>query len=128
MLCIIEYLLKKNPYSTINVMFFILSTFVLIDFASIVLFPNGLYHIKQVWNEWSSSQEAYWIYGNKNNRIYWYIMLLILAWLRYYIFRNKSKLSIVVLSGITIAAMMMVNEHSDNCCGYCRVWFFLFNI
>lgn len=110
MLCIIEYLLKKNPYSTINVMFFILSTFVLIDFASIVLFPNGLYHIKQVWNEWSSSQEAYWIYGNKNNRIYWYIMLLIIAWLRYYIFRNKSKLSIVVLSGITIAAMMMVKS------------------
>lgn len=35
MLCVIEYLLKRTPNSTINIMFFILITFVIIDFASI---------------------------------------------------------------------------------------------
>lgn len=40
MLCVIEYLLKRTPNSTINIMFFILITFVIIDFASL-----GIYSI-----------------------------------------------------------------------------------
>ena len=95
MLCAIEYLLKRTPHSTINIMFFILITFVIIDFASIVLFPNGLYQTEQIWNEWSSSQEAQWIYGNKNNRVYWYALLSIITWLRYF-FNNKSKVMVSV--------------------------------
>ena len=109
MLCAIEYLLKRTPDSTINIMFFILITFVLIDFASIVLFPNGLYQTEQIWNEWSSSQEAHWIYGNKNNRIYWYVLLSIITWLRY-IFNNKSKVMVLITSGISIVAMMLVKS------------------
>ena len=109
MLCAIEYLLKRTPDSTINIMFFILITFVLIDFASIVLFPNGLYQTEQIWNEWSSSQEAFWIYGNKNNRIYWYVLLSIITWLRY-IFNNKSKVMVLITSGISIVAMMLVKS------------------
>lgn len=109
MLCAIEYLLKRTPDSTINIMYFILITFVLIDFASIVLFPNGLYQTEQIWNEWSSSQEAFWIYGNKNNRIYWYVLLSIITWLRY-IFNNKSKVMVLITSGISIVAMMLVKS------------------
>lgn len=109
MLCAIEYLLKRTPDSTINIMFFILITFVLIDFASIVLFPNGLYQTEQIWNEWSSSQEGHWIYGNKNNRIYWYVLLSIITWLRY-IFNNKSKVMVLITSGISIVAMMLVKS------------------
>lgn len=109
MLCAIEYLLKRTPDSTINIMFFILITFVLNDFASIVLFPNGLYQTEQIWNEWSSSQEAFWIYGNKNNRIYWYVLLSIITWLRY-IFNNKSKVMVLITSGISIVAMMLVKS------------------
>lgn len=109
MLCAIEYLLKRTPDSTINIMFFILITFVLIDFASIVLFPNGLYQTEQIWNEWSSSQEAFWIYGNKNNRIYWYVLLSIITWLRY-ISNNKSKVMVLITSGISIVAMMLVKS------------------
>lgn len=109
MLCVIEYLLKRTPNSTINIMFFILITFVIIDFASIVLFPNGLYQTEQIWNEWSSSQEAQWIYGNKNNRVYWYAVLSIITWLRY-VFNNKSKVMVLITSGISIVAMMLVKS------------------
>lgn len=109
MLCAIEYLLKRTPDSTINIMFFILITFVLIDFASIVLFPNGVYQTEQIWNEWSSSQEAHWIYGNKNNRVYWYAVLSIITWLRY-VFNNKSKVMVLITSGISIVAMMLVKS------------------
>ena len=109
MLCVIEYLLKRTPDSTINIMFFLLITFVIFDFASIVLFPNGLYQTEQIWNEWSSSQEAFWIYGNKNNRIYWYVLLSIITWLRY-IFNNKSKVMVLITSGISIVAMMLVKS------------------
>lgn len=109
MLCVIEYLLKRTPDSTINIMFFILITFVVIDFASIVLFPNGLYQTEQIWNEWSSSQEAHWIYGNKNNRVYWYMLLSIVTWLRH-AFNNKSKVMVLMTSGISIVAMILVKS------------------
>ena len=94
-----DYMLKNNQANAVNIMFYILLLFVSLDFFSIILFPNGLYHTSLTWNEWSTSQEAQWIYGNKNNRIYWYIMLLMTAWERY------------VLNSIgTIIAMMIVKS------------------
>ena len=66
-------------------------------------------YIKQIWNEWSSSQEAQWIYGNKNNRVYWYAVLSIITWLRY-VFNNKSKVMVLITSGISIVAMMLVKS------------------
>ena len=80
---VFDYMLKNNQANAVNIMFYILLLFVSLDFFSIILFPNGLYHTSLTWNEWSTSQEAQWIYGNKNNRIYWYIMLLMTAWERY---------------------------------------------
>lgn len=104
-----DYMLKNNQSNAVNIMFYILLLFVSLDFFSIILFPNGLYHTSLVWNEWTTSQEAQWIYGNKNNRIYWYIMLLMTAWERYAL-NGKSKIWPTIISVSTIVAMMLVKS------------------
>lgn len=106
---VFDYMLKNNQANAVNIMFYILLLFVSLDFFSIILFPNGLYHTSLTWNEWSTSQEAQWIYGNKNNRIYWYIMLLMTAWERY-VLNGKSKIWPTLISIGTIVAMMIVKS------------------
>ena len=106
---VFDYMLKNNQANAVNIMFYILLLFVSLDFFSIILFPNGLYHTSLIWNEWSTSQEAQWIYGNKNNRIYWYIMLLMTAWERY-VLNGKSKIWPTLISIGTIIAMMIVKS------------------
>ena len=106
---VFDYILKNNQANAVNIMFYILLLFVSLDFFSIILFPNGLYHTSLTWNEWSTSQEAQWIYGNKNNRIYWYIMLLMTAWERY-VLNGKSKIWPTLISIGTIIAMMIVKS------------------
>ncbi len=106
---VFDYMLKNNQANAVNIMFYILLLFVSLDFFSIILFPNGLYHTSLTWNEWSTSQEAQWIYGNKNNRIYWYIMLLMTAWERY-VLNGKSKIWPTLISIGTIIAMMIVKS------------------
>ena len=79
------------------------------DIFSIIFFPDGLYNTSLVWNEWSTSHVAEWIYGNKNNRIYWYIMLLVTAWERY-ILNGKSKIWPTLIAIGTIVTMMLVKS------------------
>lgn len=106
---VFDYMLKNNQENAVNIMFYILLLFVSLDFFSIILFPNGLYHTSLKWNEWTTSQEAQWIYGNKNNRIYWYIMLLMTAWERH-IINGKSKAWPTVIAIGTIVTMMLVKS------------------
>ena len=76
---LMEHELRQNYNNTVRILFVILFVYVLMDFISILLFPQGLYFAVTDWNEWSSSAQAQWLYGNKNNRIQWYIMLILLA-------------------------------------------------
>lgn len=108
-MCVIDYMFRNKQGKVINIMFYILLLFVSLDFFSIILFPDGLYSTSLKWNDWSTSYEAQWIYGNKNNRIYWYIMLIMIAWERY-IINKKSKLWPVIISVFTILAMILVKS------------------
>ena len=108
-LCVIDYMLKRKQKDITNIIFYILLIFVALDFFSIVFFPDGLYSTSLIWNEWSTTYEAQWIYGNKNNRIYWYIILIMTSWERYVI-NGKSKFGPTVISAITILAMILVKS------------------
>ena len=108
-LCVIDYMLKRKQKDITNIIFYILLIFVALDFFSIVFFPDGLYSTSLTWNEWSTSYEAQWIYGNKNNRIYWYIILIMTSWERYVI-NGKSKFWPTVISIITIFTMILVKS------------------
>lgn len=108
-LCVFDFMLKRKQKDAINIIFFVLSVYVALDFLSIVFFPDGLYHTTLTWNEWSTSYEAQWVYGNKNNRIYWYLILIFISWERY-IINGKSKLEPTIISVITILTMILVKS------------------
>lgn len=76
---------KDDAYETISVLFWIISIFSLINFVTVVLFPDGMYQVVVDWNEWgSTSSSAYWILGYKNSHAFWYLLLELLAALRWY--------------------------------------------
>lgn len=108
-LCVVDHMLKYKQKNVMSIMFYILLFFVALDFLSIIFFPNGLYTTSLTWNEWSTSYEAQWVYGNKNNRIYWYIMLIMLAWERH-VLNKKSKNWPTIISILTIITMLLVKS------------------
>lgn len=56
------------------------------EFFSLILFPNGLYRVETVWNVWGTKTSApYWIFGFKNSQAFWYLLLEILALLKWYL-------------------------------------------
>lgn len=110
-LAVTEWSIKNDTNRSVNTLFGVLLVYTLMDFVSILVFPNGLYFKETIWNEWSSSQYAQWIFGNKNNRAYWYLNLLMLAcWKgtdqRIRFFRSM----LILLLGISLAAMLLVNS------------------
>ena len=80
--------------------------------ASIVLFPNGLYQIDYVWNEWGAKDVMrQWILGNKNSQTVWYLLLLIITYMLFsdaHTSRGKLKNKVILLYTITISFITML--------------------
>lgn len=106
------YLTKENKSDTISILFWIVFFFSMINFGTLLLFPNGIYQKATVWNEWgTTSYSRYWIFGSKNSHAFWYLLLEFLAGLRWYIrpsFNNKALtyicLTVSILSQIILAS------------------------
>lgn len=110
-LAVTEWSVRKDTSRAVNTLFGVLLVYSLMDFASIVLFPNGLYFRETVWNEWSTSKYAQWLFGNKNNRAYWYLNLLLLAGWKMTIKRGYfSDFIMVMLLVMSMAAMLLVDS------------------
>lgn len=104
------YLTKENQYDTISTMFWIVFFFSMLNFTTLLLFPNGMYQISTVWNEWGTTSNAsYWIFGSKNSHAFWYLLLEILAGLRYYIRPSHTNKSLAYLClPISILSQMIL--------------------
>lgn len=108
---VVEWSLRKDTERAVNTLFGVLLVYVLMDFASIVLFPGGLYFKETVWNEWSTSRYAQWIFGNKNNHGYWYLSLLLLGCWKWNKNRTlRGRTIIVMLMGMSMLAMLLLNS------------------
>lgn len=92
----IDYMLRKHTYRAVNILYYIIFVYVLIDFLSVVLFPSGLYKTTIEWNQWSSSEFSQWVFGNKNNHIFWFLALLILAYIRYFLLKTKKRKNMLI--------------------------------
>lgn len=111
-LSVTECFIQKKPKATMNIFLIVILTFVLMDFISIVCFPEGLYQHTYVWNQWSTTYEACWIYGYKNNRIYWYaIMILLVCWR--YINTNMHRLVVIAATVLSLTAMILVESDTS---------------
>ena len=82
-LMLIESYLSYKRNGAVDVIYYVIAFFVLIDIISVILYPAGIYQTITVWNEWSSSSASQWVLGNKNNHIAWYLIAELLAYLKY---------------------------------------------
>lgn len=102
-LLMVEYFMRYRYKSGIHIILFITGVFVVADLISVVAFPNGIYQTATVWNEWSTSYAAQWILGNKNNRIVWYLVAILLVYLNNYYERTFK-------SGLMLYGMILISE------------------
>lgn len=112
LLCAIEWETKKYGKNALKNIWRFLLIILSANTVSIVLFPNGLYQIDYVWNEWGAKDVMrQWILGNKNSQTIWYLLLMILTYILFsdaHISRNKLKNRIVLLYTIAISAITML--------------------
>lgn len=106
------YLTKEDQYDTISTIFWIVFFFAMLNFATLLLFPNGMYQISTVWNEWGTTTYAlYWIFGSKNSHAFWYLLLEILVGLRCYIRPSrKNKILTYLCLPISILSQMILGS------------------
>lgn len=110
-LYVVEWSIKEDTKRAINTLFYVLLAYTLMDFASVLLFPDGIYYKETVWNEWSTSYYAQWIFGNKNNRVYWYLCLLLAAcWKEMYDESGIMRLVLAALCVISLMAAILCNS------------------
>ena len=110
-MALVEFALSKRETFAVNNLFYVLFMFVTLDSLSIVIFPDGLYQSSIVWNEWSTSYNAQWIYGNKNSHVCWFSMLILLSYWRYInSYKLKDKLILFSVLAMSIVAMLIIQS------------------
>ena len=77
---VIDWFSGYNKDGTLKVLWWIIATISLLNFCSLILYPEGISTITYVWNEWGASDEVkQWIVGNKNSQALWYIAFMLLS-------------------------------------------------
>lgn len=98
------FLTKEDKHFVISTMFWIVFAFTMLNFATLILFPDGLYQLTTVWNEWgTTTYSAYWIFGSKNSHAFWYLMLDLLVGLKWYLYpsaNNKLLMYVCLLTSV----------------------------
>ena len=103
---------EKEKYDTVNIMWWFVFVFSLMNFCSLILFPNGLYRVETVWNEWGTKTFApYWIFGYKNSQAFWYLLLEILSLFKWYLRPTKvNKLLTYGCAILAVGAQLLVRS------------------
>ena len=103
---------EKEKYDTVNIMWWFVFVFSLMNFCSLILFPNGLYRVETVWNEWGTKTFAsYWIFGFKNSHAFWYLLLEILSLFKWYLRPTKvNKLLTFGCAILAVGAQLLVRS------------------
>lgn len=75
----IDCLIKRRIKLVLQVLFYYIFAVVLIDFVTVVMYPEGWYFTETVYNEWTTGYNAQWFLGNKNNHTTWYLLAIFLS-------------------------------------------------
>ena len=62
---LVDYMMRNKQTAAVNDLFQIIFLFVVVDFVSLLAFPNGIKQTEYVWNEWSTSYDPIWFFGRK---------------------------------------------------------------
>lgn len=106
----IDFMLQTHRKSAINILFYILLIYIVADFVSVLLFPDGLYFVAREWNQWSTTYSAQWILGNKNNRIFWYLMFLAISYCKFDLLKKKKSIYPAIFSACSVVVVILVQS------------------
>ena len=105
--------IEKEKSDTVNIMWAFIFAFSMMNFFTLILFPNGLYRVETVWNDWGTKTSApYWIFGFKNSQAFWYLLLEILSLLKWYIKPTRKNKIIAYISAIVAVTAQLIVRSS----------------
>ena len=78
---IVEYIIKKNDLEGIVMIKKVLSFYVILNFLSLIIFPNEYYQYSVPW----------WLFGNKNSMFMWLFLANVLTQICLYFNEEKEK-------------------------------------
>lgn len=110
-----ENMLRIHKKQTaINIIYSILFVYVLIDYLSLILYPEGLYFTEVVWNEWYTGRTPNWFLGVKNARWFFYILLMVVSYWKSYIDSNRHMKMIMVILFIISESAAIIEKSSTS--------------
>lgn len=104
--------IEKNDYDTISIMWMFVFAFSVINFISLIAFPNGLYQVETVWNEWGTKTSSrYWVFGFKNSHAFWCLLLELLSALKWYLRpSNTNKILAYICACVAVITQLLVGS------------------
>ena len=117
-LALLEFCINRREKQTFKILLTIISILLLANFITVVLYPSGLYTVETVWNEWSTSERAQWLLGNKNSHGMWAVLGILISFCyinangRFYskITNLKTKIMVYCEIIILVAGLFLVKS------------------
>lgn len=109
----IDFMLQKHKKSAINILFYVLLIYIVADFISVILYPDGLYFVVREVNQWTTKYSAQWILGNKNNRVFWYLMLLAISYCKFDLFKKQKCIYPAILAVCSVVVVILVHSSTS---------------
>lgn len=121
-LCLLcEHLYKSDKRFLINMLTTILAIFILINFVTLIIAPDGLYIESTFVNEWYSFDYRGWFLGQSNNQALYFLLLLVLM-----SYKSSGstmvksmylhKLFVFFISVISIISVLVLNSSTTSFC------------
>ena len=106
-LSVVDNMIERRGESTLIILSRVLGVYILLDFFSLILFPNGLMQEIRVFDIWSSAEDSIWVFGRKNNRMFYYVAEIILLSWRYSVRKNGNRAAVYMIVCISVASAVM---------------------
>ncbi|WP_408071425.1 O-antigen ligase family protein [Butyrivibrio sp. JL13D10] len=114
LLAVIDMQIQSNQQKAIEILYYVVGFFCMVDAASIIFFPDGLYQLTTNWNEWSYSISNYWIFGHKNNHAIWFILFGYLTYLHCTnLKKDKAKIICFFYALISVLSMVIIKSSTS---------------
>lgn len=132
---VIDTMLEKRGEMVLVIISRVLGIYVLLDFLALLFFPNGLIQEARVFDMWSTAYDPIWVFGRKNNRIFYYMIEILLNGWRYTVRRNlhnkilsyvtvfvsltaivleKSSTSLIVIVFVSVSMLIFLSKKERN--------------
>lgn len=114
-LMMLDMSVQKRAYKILSMLYRILLIYILIDFFSLIYFPDGIFSNSIVWNEWTTTNLPVWFLGEKNGRWSMYVIVLFLATQRVFLKSTKNnKIRLFLLFFVALISSILEESSTSS--------------